>query len=90
MLSLVLIISYVFHCFFNLCILLFLLFEKWAIFGLKCKDKRLRDLENVCPIFKFFFKMRKARKKKVSEWRGAIHMRSRSIKQIVEGGGGPY
>ena len=60
-----------------------------AIFGLTCKDKRSRDLVTVGRIFNFFFlKMRKTRKKKVSEQRGAIHMRSRAIGKIVEGGGG--
>ena len=132
MLSLVLIISYVFHCFFNLFMLLFFFLfhfflqfnyfdsqnnhlnfkqdpitnvwsifrkndisicfvhksQKWAIFGLTCKDKRSRDLVTIGPIFKFFFlKMRKTLKKKFSERRGAIHMRSRTIRKIVEGGG---
>ena len=57
--------------------------------GLTCKDKRSRDLVTVAPIFnKKKFKLRKARKKKFSERRGAIHMRSRAIRKIVEGGGG--
>ena len=61
--------------------------QKWAIFGLTCKDKRSCDLVTVGPIFIFFFlKMRKTRRKKVSQRRGAIHMRSRAIGKIVEGG----
>ena len=134
MLSLVLIISYVFHCFFNLFMLLFFFIffhfflqfnyfdsqnnhlnfkqdpitnvwsifrkndisicfvhksQKWAIFGLTCKDKRSCDLVTIGLIFYFLFflKMRKTLKKKVSERRGAIHMRSRTIRKIVEGGG---
>ena len=34
--------------------------------------------------------MRKTRKKKVSERRGAIHMRSRTIRKIVEGEGAEW
>ena len=63
--------------------------QKWAIFGLTCKDKRSRDLVTIGPIFlNFFLKMRKTLKKKVSERRGGIHMRSWTIRKIVEGGGG--
>ena len=41
-----------------------------TLVGLKYKDKRSRDLVTVGPIFIFFFfKMRKTRKKKVSERR---------------------
>ena len=29
--------------------------QKWAIFGLTCKDKRSRDLLTVGPMFIFFF-----------------------------------
>ena len=35
-----------------------------------------------------FSKMRKTQKKKFRERRGAIYMRSRTIRKIVEGGGG--
>ena len=61
--------------------------QKWAIFGLTCKDKRSRDLVTIGPIFFFFFlKKRKTLKKKVSERRGAIHMRSRTIRKNRGGG----
>ena len=58
--------------------------QKWAIFGLTCKDKRSRDLVTIGPIF--FLKMCKTLKKKVSERRGAIHMRSRTIRKNCGGG----
>ena len=60
---------------------------KMSDFRADMQDKRSRDLVTIGPIFFFFFlKMRKTLKKKVSERRGAIHMRSRTIRKIVEGG----
>ena len=132
MLSLVLIISYVFHCFFNLFMLLFFFFfhfflqfnyfdsqnnhlnfkqdpitnvlsifrkndisicfvhksQKWAIFGLTCKDKRSRDLVTIGPIFFFFFFKDAQDSKEKSQRTARRHPYAFSNNQKNCGGGG--